>query len=181
MNEFYRRDYDALARSRSRWVQDVATCGWAWTVTALAATHYIAWSTLGQAYAIFLSWIVLNQVRTLVAHGYANGTTRAISYVDQVLDTNTFPRGRLLPNLWAPLGLRYHALHHLIPSLPYHAMGEAHRRLMQRLPPDSPYHRTIKPGLWQALSTTGRDPHGTPPREREPSVDTRGDRQAYRR
>jgi hypothetical protein len=36
-----------------------------------------------------------------------------------------------------PLGLRYHALHHLFPSLPYHALGTAHRRLIVALPPDS--------------------------------------------
>ena len=32
--------------------------------------------------------------------------------------------------LIAPVGLRYHALHHWIPSLPYHNLGRAHRLLI---------------------------------------------------
>ena len=29
------------------------------------------------------------------------------------------------------VGLRYHALHHLMPSMPYHSLPEAHRRLVR--------------------------------------------------
>lgn len=46
-----------------------------------------------------------------------------------------------------PVGLRYHALHHLLPSLPYHALGEAHRRISAALTPDSPYHKASYKGL----------------------------------
>jgi fatty acid desaturase len=65
----------------------------------------------------------------------------------QYLDTVNVPPPALLPMLWAPVGLRYHALHHLVPNMPYHALGEAHRRLSAMLGADSPYHRASYPGL----------------------------------
>ena len=50
-------------------------------------------------------------------------------------------------SLIAPVGLRYHALHHWIPSLPYHNLGRAHRLLVTALTADAPYGRTIEPGF----------------------------------
>ena len=49
------------------------------------------------------------------------------------------PPPGLLAELWAPVGLRYHALHHLLPSLPYHSLPEAHRRLAAQLGSGSTY------------------------------------------
>ena len=67
----------------------------------------------------------------------------------------------MLPMLWAPVGLRYHALHHLLPGVPYHHLGEAHRRISALVETDSPYHKASyrgMPGLvWKiARSTMGR-------------------------
>jgi fatty acid desaturase len=45
------------------------------------------------------------------------------------------------------VGLRDHALHHLLPSMPYHALGEAHRRLVAHLGTDSTYARSTYSGL----------------------------------
>jgi fatty acid desaturase len=164
MNETYRREYDAAARAPSRWLQEVACSAWAWFVVYLTAAGYIGWQTLAQTYLLFLFWAEVNQVRTLVAHRYVSNADEPVSYLDQLLDTNTFPRGRLLPELWAPVGLRYHALHHLLPMLPYHAAREAHLRLMRQLPADSPYHQTIRSGLWPALLSVLLD------RERRPAL-----------
>jgi fatty acid desaturase len=52
-----------------------------------------------------------------------------MTFEGQFLDTVNVPPPALLPVLWAPVGLRYHALHHLLPRLPYHNLAIAHRRL----------------------------------------------------
>lgn len=147
LNPDYRREYDASAHSASRWVQEIACCVWAWCLTWLIWTRVIPMHAAIKIYFLFLFWIALNQLRALTAHRYGNAGY-PWNYVGQVLDTNTFATGALLPELWAPVGMRYHALHHLMPSLPYHAAREAHRRLVERLPSGSPYHQTVQEGLW---------------------------------
>ena len=103
-----------------------------------------------RAFLIFLAVVsavaVVNQVRTLVAHLWENDG-EAMTVTAQYLDSVNVPPPALLPVLWAPVGLRYHALHHLIPSVPYHALGEAHRRLKATLDANSPYHRANYKGL----------------------------------
>jgi fatty acid desaturase len=96
-----------------------------------------------RAFAIFLGvasgTMLLNQVRTLVAHLWENDG-EAMTVTAQYLDSVNVPPPGTLPALWAPVGLRYHALHHLLPSLPYHALGEAHRRLSAMLDEGSPFY-----------------------------------------
>ena len=85
------------------------------------------------------SQIVINQTRTLVAHLWENDG-EALTVTAQFLDSVNVPPPSTLPALWAPVGLRYHAIHHLLPGLPYHALGEAHQRLSAALPAESHYH-----------------------------------------
>jgi fatty acid desaturase len=81
----------------------------------------------------------LNQVRTLVAHLWENDG-EPMSVTAQFLDSVNVPPPAALPALWAPVGLRYHALHHLLPGVPYHNLAEAHRRLCRELDAGSAYH-----------------------------------------
>ncbi len=105
---------------------------------------------LVQSYLTGVLVLMINNVRTLGAHRYiTNG--REVTFVEQLLDSVNYPQRSWLTPLSAPVGLRYHALHHLCPSLPYHAMGKAHRRLMEQLPADSPYRQTNSPSLEASL------------------------------
>ncbi len=132
---------------KTQWlVQEVFASAWAITLLTLVAAGVVPL----RAFVIFLivasGVAVLNQVRTLVAHLWENDG-EAMSVTAQYLDSVNVPPPAMLPMLWAPVGLRYHALHHLLPSLPYHALGEAHRRLSAAVGEDSPYHKASYVGL----------------------------------
>ena len=95
--------------------------------------------------------LTLNAIRTLGAHRYTGDGHTDMSFTDQLQDSTNIHDNAWITELWGPVGTRYHALHHLFPALPYHAMPEAHRRLMAQLPAGSPYHETVEPSLTAAL------------------------------
>jgi fatty acid desaturase len=100
---------------------------------------------------------LLNSLRTLAAHSYRNPGDRIMEFAEQYLDSVNVPGNRLFTTLWAPVGLRYHATHHLFPALPYHALGEAHRRLVRELPDNTLYLQTLRNSLWDALRRLWRE------------------------
>jgi len=95
------------------------------------------------AYATAVVLVFLNSVRTLASHRYWS-EGRETTFAEQMLDSVNMDNDSPLAVLINPVGLRYHATHHLFPSLPYHNMRAAHKRLLERLPADSPYRRTVE-------------------------------------
>jgi fatty acid desaturase len=127
-------------------VQETAASLWAIAFLTAAATGILPFRAFLIILGIASGTIVINQIRTLVAHLWENDG-QVLTVTAQFLDSVNVPPPGFLPALWAPVGLRYHAIHHLLPGLPYHALGEAHRRLSEALPLDSQYHRANYPGL----------------------------------
>ncbi|MCW2383295.1 fatty acid desaturase family protein [Sphingobium sp. B2D3C] len=117
-----------------------------WSMALIASVPLLGWRPLLTYLAILSVAMVANQLRTLVAHLWENeGETMTVT--GQFLDSVNVPPPAPLAALWAPVGLRYHALHHLLPSMPYHALGEAHRRIAQHLGAGSTYDRANYPGM----------------------------------
>ena len=101
-------------------------------------------------YLLAVTLVTLNNVRTLGAHRWL-GDGRELSFEEQLLDSVNYPHRPWITELWGPIGTRYHAIHHLFPSLPYHNLGIAHRRLMAGLPGDSIYRQTERVSLIGAI------------------------------
>ncbi|WP_232494375.1 fatty acid desaturase family protein [Novosphingobium kaempferiae] len=117
-----------------------------WAIGVLAASFAWGWRPLLIAIAVVSFTALLNQVRTLVAHLWENDG-EAMTVTAQYLDSVNVPPPGFVAAMWAPVGLRYHALHHLLPSMPYHSLAEAHRRLTAHLEAGSTYGKASYPGL----------------------------------
>ena len=76
----------------------------------------------------------------------------------QYLDSVNVPHW--IAGLWAPVGLRYHATHHLLPSLPYHSLGEAHKRISAALGPQSTYQGANHKGMLPLVVKIARSSMG---------------------
>lgn len=150
------------AIGRAGRIQEVAGCAFVWLVLALTMAGRLPAAAL-------VCWLVaasaafgVNAFRTLAAHRYDRDAGE-LSMTEQLLDSCTIEmNGRHVPpavrylvdgarTLVAPVGLRYHALHHWIPSLPYHRLGRTHRLLVDSLRGDAPYRATIGHGFVPAL------------------------------
>ncbi|SDR62470.1 Fatty acid desaturase [Rhizobiales bacterium GAS113] len=155
----YRRPANS-GRTPRRWLIQEAAC-FLWCAVLLLATidGTLQTGRLAAAYVVMAGVSFINTMRVIVAHRYSS-TGEPMGFAQQALDSNTFLC--LSAELWAPLGLRYHAVHHLLPSLPYHALPEAHRRIMQLVPRDSPYRATLRTSFlsafWGLLRTSQAAP-----------------------
>jgi fatty acid desaturase len=137
----------AVAQKMRRW--EAATLV-AWTSVLLSIYfHVLPLRTLAVWYAVLAVVSFVNTARVLGAHEYeSDGTPRDRD--GQLLDSIDTPGGPWT-ELWAPVGLRYHALHHYFPGIPYHNLGTAYRRIVGTVPTDSPYHSVTSASLRQSL------------------------------
>ncbi len=126
--DFRRRPPEGEFRRLVFW-QEFGACVWA--LALMASVYFVGWRPLLIALSVVSVTAVLNQLRTLVAHLWENDG-EPMTVTAQYLDTVNVPPPSPWAEFWAPVGLRYHALHHMLPSLPYHSLGEAHRRLHGR-------------------------------------------------
>lgn len=135
--------------------QEILCCLWVWFVAYLFATEALHTAFFTHAYLLMVTLLMVNSIRTLAAHRYRNREGQ-MTFENQVLDSVNVV-GNFVTGLWAPVGLRYHGLHHLFPTMPYHSLAEAHRRLVEVLPADSVYHRTVETSLLSTLSRLWKD------------------------
>jgi fatty acid desaturase len=163
LNPRYRRAVGRAEHRRLLGAQGGILCLWG-SAFAAAALGSLPWKVFGVWYVVFTGICVVNQVRGLGVHRYQSEGA-PVDHAGQLLDSINTPGGPWT-ELWAPLGMRYHALHHLLPAVPYHNLGVAYRRLRQALPADSIYHGSTSPSLWRSLRGLwlGDDGTGDAPR-----------------
>jgi fatty acid desaturase len=150
MNPQYKRIVPAAMSRKMRWLHASAFGMWAGAL-AFAWAGLLPWRAFLIWYVITAVASLVNTLRTLVAHQY-EGSGAPMSRREQLLDSIDTP-GAAVTELWAPVGLRYHALHHYFPGIPYHNLGEAYRRLVKALPD---YKGSTSEGLVPGLTSLYR-------------------------
>jgi len=145
---YVRRMSQAERRRLFAW-ECVILLAW-WPPLVLTLLGELSWQWLAVWYVVFTVAALVNRTRMLAAHHFAT-EGHSTDYLGQFADSIDNPSG-WWAELWAPLGMRYHALHHLFPTLPFHNLRRAYWRLVANLPADSFYHRSHGRGLFWALA-----------------------------
>src|SRR5690606_19698901 len=114
-NPYYRRRFPKQDE-RHLVIVEALCFLWMVTVAVLLARGAIGWMVILKAYVLLGLALGLNWVRNLAAHGYGNRGGR-MSLPEQVADSINITGQTWLTMLMFPVGLRYHALHHLFPFL----------------------------------------------------------------
>ncbi|MEK9630165.1 MAG: fatty acid desaturase [Nitrospinota bacterium] len=147
----YQRNASSFANNEGWEIQEILTGLYGMIFMVLIFLKIMPAKALFMWYCLGASVFVVNSIRTLAAHHYRNAEEGELSFTEQMLDSINNPGNRWITPLWAPVGLRFHATHHLFPDLPYHALGEAHNRILNNQGKDSLYGQTVQSGLWPAL------------------------------
>jgi len=134
-------------------LQEALCFAWCLGIAVIPPVFLDRWPIpfLVHAYATGVFILTLNGLRTLGSHRWVHDGGQ-VTFIEQMLDSVNYPTNPIIAGLWGPIGTRYHALHHLFPSLPYHSMPAAHRRLIAMLPENSLYRQTTERSLTAALT-----------------------------
>ncbi len=159
-NPYYRKPFPARER-RHLVIVEAACLIWLGVLLALTILGPISPIHWLMAWILHAFTLGLNWVRNLAAHSYSN-RGEPMSHLAQLQDSVNIT-GQTWLTVWLfPVGLRYHALHHLFPGLPYHAMGEAHHRLVEKFGPDSPYQKANHDSYFAVVAQLWRRARQTP-------------------
>lgn len=148
----YKRAENAIRNDTNWQQQELAACLFAILIISCVTLEILSYNLLILWYLTALAITTLNSLRTLAAHAYRNPGGHKMTLTEQYLDSINVPGHRFITTLWAPVGLRFHATHHLFMSIPYHNLDKAQHRLVNGLSDNSLYLRTIRKGLWDALT-----------------------------
>jgi fatty acid desaturase len=153
MNPEFQRSVDhEMAAKMRRWEMGMLAV---WSVVfVLMYVGAMPLRALAMWFGVLTLISFLNTARVLGAHEY-DSAGAVLSRHGQLSDSIDTPGGPWT-ELWAPVGLRYHALHHYFPGIPYHNLGAAYRRITASLPPRAAYFQSTSPSLRRSLQTLYR-------------------------
>lgn len=148
-------------------IQETATAVLAMGVVGAIAAGWLPLALLGVWYAVTATILFVNSIRTLGAHAYRYEGDVSVSKTEEFFDSINVPSEDFLSKLIAPVGLRFHAAHHLFPATPYHNLPKLHAALAAELSDPRAYLSTSRRSFAHALQTLWADARAADRRRRE--------------
>jgi fatty acid desaturase len=148
--------YERKLTDFDRWaITSIEILCWlrALAIPAVVLLGAAPWSRIPLLYALGLGTLILNQMRQLADHHFVT-EGEEFTMEDHLFDSCNFTGRDFLTWLFFPFSIRYHALHHLFPTLPYHNLKACHEYLVEKLPADSPYRRLDQESWWPVARRT---------------------------
>lgn len=110
-----------------------------WGSIALAvSTGLLSMELFYMWLAVVVSVYSLNGFRILGEHKYDFGSSdKSLTKDEEFFDSYNYTS--IFSEILYTTGLRYHALHHYAPAIPYHNLPKAHRVIMKNVNPSSSY------------------------------------------
>jgi fatty acid desaturase len=147
-NPRYQRDVNSRVLREARFDSLLIFAFWG-AVAALVYTRVLPLRTLLVWWIILTAVNFVNTMRTLAAHAYDHDGV-ALTRNDQWADSID-AEWSIWSELWAPVGLTYHAVHHFLPGIPYHNLPQAHRRLSELASLAAANRERTRPGIFYTL------------------------------
>ncbi len=138
-------------------IQETATAIFAVGVAVMIAFGVLPLSVAFIWYAVTATILFVNSIRTLGAHAYRYSGDVSVTKTEEFLDSVNVPGNRWITPLVAPVGLRFHATHHLFPATPYHNLPKLHDALVSELSDNSAYLSTSRESYADALARLWKD------------------------
>ena len=149
MNWHYKRkvnDFDRWAIT----TVELLCCLRAWAMLIVVFLDFAPWYRLPLLYLFGVATLGLNQMRLLGDH-HLESHGHPLDMASHIQDSCNYTGRDFFSWLFFPFSIRYHALHHLFSTLPYHNLAAAHQYLVEHLPESSPY-RSLDEGSWWSVA-----------------------------
>lgn len=143
LNWKYERNISRLDR---KWfaVVELLCCFRAWLIPLCVVFGVTDWTRFPLIYLLAITILGFNQMRFFADHHFESHGKK-MSLADHIADSCNYPNSDFLTWLFFPFTIRFHALHHLFPAIPYHNLPAAHAHLISSLSADSVYHGLDQP------------------------------------